>query len=269
MAFDNILLLLWSFIAPPTSINGAWPFLKLCDTFAKGRGYFDDDPKVTLAKLGIQEADFTVSQPWDKYPIVTSLLGVWDATAAYVSAFVGQTYADDAAVQNDQPLQAWMKAAGELFGGNVRGLPPMSGKANLAQVLTSMIYRVTMHGNSRQSPIANPGLSFVANFPPCLQDATIPAPGANFDTKQLLGYLPRTGAIGLQLSFYYIFGFSSPYEPLIPLAGIDTNLFFPGGAAAPLNQALIAYRRAVIEVMKTIYGPLTPQLSQWPMSIET
>jgi hypothetical protein len=50
--FDDVLLVLWSQIAPPTSISNGFEFLALCNDFARGRSYFDDDPKVTLARLG-------------------------------------------------------------------------------------------------------------------------------------------------------------------------------------------------------------------------
>lgn len=269
LAFDNVLLLLWEAIAPPTSITSATQFLELCNTFAAGRTFFDDDPLVTIQKLGLRQADFTVTTPWDKYPLVARLLQVWNATTDYVNAFVDASYATDAAVANDAALQAWMAAAAKPDNGNIQGLPPMNTKDALRRVLTSFLYRITMHGCSRLPPIANPGLTFVANFPPCLQDATIPAPTANFDTRRLLQYLPKTGTIGSMLTFYYIFGFSVPYVSFIPLTGFETNLFFPGGLTDARNQALVKFRHAIATVMTEIYGKSAPQLTQWPLNIET
>ncbi len=269
MAFDNVLLLLWEFGAPPTSITSTAQFLDLCNTYAAGRTFFDDDPLVSLQKLGLQESDFTVATPWDRYPIVARLLEVWRATADYVGAFVDASYPTDAAVAQDAALQTWMAAAAKPDDGNIQGLPPMVTQDALRQVLTSLLYRVTMHGCSRLPPVANPGLTFVANFPPCLQDATIPAPSDNFDTQRLLQYLPKTGTIGGMVTFYYIFGFSIPYVSLVPLNGVETNLFFPGGLADPRNQALVSFRQAIVATMTGIYGEAAPQTTQWPLNIET
>ena len=49
--------------------------------------------------------------------------------------------------------------------------------AELSEVLTSILYRVTVHGAGSLTPSVNPALSFVSNFPPCLQSADIPEPG--------------------------------------------------------------------------------------------
>jgi hypothetical protein len=266
--FDEILLLLWDFIAPPTSVGSPLSFLRLLDRFAKGRGYFDDDPKNTLRSLGIKQQDFSWQQPWDRYPIVADFLTVWDAVEDYVGQVVDASYTSDAEVAADRPLQRWMAAAADPDEGNIRGLPPMTSRTALQQVLTSMLYRIVVHGSSRMNATANPALTFVANFPPCLQDAKIPAVDARLDTKELLAFLPRTGTIGLMVTFYYTFVFSAPYVPLIPAGGVEADLFFPGGMADPRNQALVAFRRKMVDFMQQ-YQPDAPQIQQWPLNIET
>src|SRR5208282_5195201 len=62
--FADVLLLLWAYIAPPTSISTPFQFLELANGYGAGRSYFDDDPKTTLASLGLVEADFTLKTPW-------------------------------------------------------------------------------------------------------------------------------------------------------------------------------------------------------------
>jgi hypothetical protein len=267
-AFDNVLLLLWR-IAPPTSVTSSLQFIELCNTFAAGRSFFDDDPLVTLQSLGLQQADFTVNTPWDQYPIVGHLLKIWEATAAYVNAFMATSYPTDASVANDQALQAWMAEAADPAAGNIRGLPPMNTRAALASVLTSLLYRVTAHGVGRLPASSNPGLTFIANFPPCLQNATVPDPGQSISTKQLLQYLPNIGTLAAELAFYNTFAFSVPYEPFIPLNGIDSNLFFPGGLGDPRNQALVKYRQAIAEMIEDLSAPFAPQITQWPLNVET
>jgi hypothetical protein len=266
--FDDVLIVLWSYIAPPTSISTAFQFLTLANRFATGRAFFDDDPPTALARLGLSQADFTVKDPWDRYPIVGRLLEIWSAAAAYAEAFVDATYTDDRAVASDAALQAWAADCSSPSEGNVHGLPPLSTMSALVSVLTSLVFRVTAHGAARLSAVANPGLTFMANFPPCLQDAAIPAPGSNFDTMRLLAYLPRTGTIGEMVTFYFTFAFSVPYVPLIPLEGLDANLAFPGGPSEPHNQAQIAFRKRILDFINR-YDVGIPQRYQWPLNIET
>ena len=73
IGFNDTLLLLWKAIGPPTSFATADSFLELTNTFATGREFFDDDPRVALGNLGIDEADFTDKEPWDRYPIVKTI----------------------------------------------------------------------------------------------------------------------------------------------------------------------------------------------------
>ncbi len=76
--FDDVLLGAWTQIAPPTSLAAPEEFLGLCDDYAAGRSYFDDDPKTTLEQLGLRQGQFSVNEPWDRYPVVQRLLAAWD-----------------------------------------------------------------------------------------------------------------------------------------------------------------------------------------------
>ena len=135
-------------------------------------------------------------------------------------------------------------------------------------MLTSLIFRITAHGISRLMPTAYPVLSFVGNYPPCLQIAAIPSPQATLTTAELLAYLPKTGAIGSMLKFLTTFAFTSPYVPFIPKAGVDADLFFPGGLSDLRNKALVEYRKAAIKFMEE-YAPDQKTHEQWPLNIET
>jgi hypothetical protein len=262
--FDDVLLLEWSAAAPPTSISSSHEFLELADRYADGRGFFDDDPPAQLERLGLEEADFTIHEPWDQFPIVGDYLAIWDATGRYVETYVDRAYASDADVRNDRELETWISRSGDPHGGNVRGLPAMDSKRAVRRVLHSLIYRITMHATSRLHRSANPVLTFVANYPPCLQDATIPEPGDSFDTKALHRYLPTTGSIGAMLHFYFIFWASPPYVPYVPLGGVESDLFFDDDAS---NAALVELRRFVIGFIEKV-EPDTPQIFQWERNIE-
>ena len=263
--FDDVLLLLWPFIAPPTSLSDFLQFLSLSNDYAAGRSYFNDD-QVTLKNLGLEQSDFTIEHPWDQYPVVQRLLALWDLAETYVSAFVQATYPSDGSVAADKLLQSWVDAASPSGDGNIQGLPEMNSTAALQSVLTSLLYRVTAHGISRLTSTANPGLTFTANFPHCLQRTDIPRPGDRIDTKTLLTYLPNTETIGEAVNFYYIFVFSPPYESFIPLSGAGTNLFFPGGGSDSRNQALVRFRNGLasfIDDYPTRDPPALPVAAQY------
>lgn len=304
--FDFVLLTqLWGQIAPPTPVAGYMPLLRLLDRFAatdprglattddgelpaegRGRTFFDDDPRAELAARGLEEKDFTVVTPWDAYPVVGYLLDIWDITGEYVTAVVHDMYPTNEKVAQDEGLQRWMKASGHPAEGNVRGLPQKVEKRDeLAKVLTSILYRVTVHGAGSLNPAVNPVLSFVSNFPPCLQTADIPEPGRRLEDEELLELLPHTGTVGGMTTFYYTFVYSQPYARLIPSEGVRSDAYF-SGAEKSCNDALFAYREAIaafvgkylvawndaLERIRGTAGSPPPyaadQAGQWPRSIE-
>jgi hypothetical protein len=243
--FDFVLLThLWGQIAPPTPVKGYMPLLKLFDTFAKDRTFFDDDPQSELSRRGLVAEDFTVVTPWDAYPVVGFLLDIWEITGDFVTAVVHDMYTSDAEVAQDDGLEAWLTASRDPSQGNVRGLPEIQTRDELAKLLTSILYRVTVHGAGSLNPSVNPGLSFVANFPPCLQGTRIPEPGDEVSTQELLDLLPHTGTIGGMTTFYFTFVYSKPYERLIPSGKIESDPYFPQDQE-PCNEALFAYRTAI------------------------
>src|SRR5262245_19618145 len=264
--FDAVLLLGWGSLAevPPTSIATGWQFLELIDLYAKDRRFFDDDPTTTLEQLGITESDFTVKEAWDQYPVIGELLAIWTATGRYVSTYVDQAYPTDREVQRDQELQRWIEASGREGDGNIAGLPTMGSKDALKRVLHSLVYRIMAHGGSRLFRSTNPVHTFIANYPPCLQDAVIPDPTANFSTRELLRYLPNTGSTGSMLHFYFIFWATPTYVPFVPIGGVDSDLFFDDPAS---NQALIDLRSFIIGFIEKV-EPGVPQIWQWERHIE-
>jgi Lipoxygenase len=264
--FDDLLLLAWDALPgiPPTSLATAPQLLELVDRYADGRELFDDDPTTTLQRFGIAEADFSADAPWDRFPIAGELLEIWDATGRYVDTYVEQAYATDEDVGRDEELERWIAASGPDGDGNVRGLPAMDSKATLKRVLHSLVHRIIAHGGSRLYRDANPALTFVGNFPPTLQDGTIPRPESAFDNAALLRYLPNTGSIGAMVYFYFTFWASPPYAPFVPLLGEETDLFFDDDTS---NRALIELRRFIAGFVERVF-PDVPQVWQWERHIE-
>jgi hypothetical protein len=241
-----------------------------------------------VERLGLRRDDFTSSggEAWDEYPVARYLLTIYDAAADYVGKVVDAYYPDDRHVADDTPLHKWIEASGAPSGGNVRGLPDMTTRAALKRVLASLIFRVTAHGNSRIAQSVNPAITFVPNFPPCLQNTTLPPPDTPIVFKagsdsppgaiSLADFLPNTGTIGELISFAFTFTYSAPYIPLIPIAGIDRDLPFTGPreAARAGNDALVEFRSR-LQAFMALYaeaaevdGP-PAQIHQWPLNIET
>jgi len=199
------------------------------------------------------------------------------AVEEYVQVFVNTTYADDNTVKNDTKLQDWIHAASDSDNGNVQGLTTgVTTKQSLQSFLTSFVYRLTIHGAGRLVSTSNPYVTFVSNFPPCLQSTDIPSRETSMPIKTLLGYLPKTGTIGEMVTFMNIFTFSKPSSKsgtIIPLSGNEnSDLFFPGGESDPRNQALIEFRKKIQAFIET-HSPDSPpgleQIYQWPLCIET
>ena len=121
-------------------------------------------------------------------------------------------------------------------------------------MLTSLLYRVTVHGAGSLNPAVNPTLAFVSNFPPCLQSAAIPEPGTSGRADEdLLPLLPHTGTIGGMTTFYFTFVYSQPYVPLIPSGGIKADPYFPTTQSA-CNAALFTYRQDIHDFVDTSRG---------------
>ena len=264
-------------IAPPTSIVNQIDLLKLLDNFAKGRMYSDDDPNNQLDWNGIEAKDFSSkpTAPWDLFPAARNLTHIWDLCQDFVRAFMGKYYPTDDTVRKDDALQKWMKASADSKQGNIHGLPPMDKKKALNDVLVSYIYRITAHGVSRLPRTADPWLTFVANFPPCLQREDLPSPDAALSTSELLKYLPNLRTIAEICQFYFIFVFAGPFQPLLA-AGDKRDLYFP--TKDGLDTPTITYQDRIIEFAVEFDKANTPPgyppsvrenlRKQWERSIE-
>jgi hypothetical protein len=288
IGFDEFLLFDWA-IGPPTSLTNGAEFLRLMNAYAKGRTFFADDPITTLQTLGLNVDDFTTRPAgdpdrveWDLYPVARYLLALWNATSTYVGSVISAKYANDKSVAHDAPLQRWIKASGNPDEGNIRGLPALDSKASLTAVLTSLIYRITAHGASRMEQVANPALTFMSNYPACLEDSRIPDPHSTLTTRELLAFLPKTGTMGVMETFLFTFVYTPPYIPFIPIAGVEAELSFRGPGEAACNTALIQFRRDLQAFME-LYAKdshyqnlpaqmnfqVTPaQIHQWELNIE-
>lgn len=286
--FDFVLIsFLWGQISPPTPLGGSTELLKLLDQFAviepgKRRAFFDDDPTAELTRRGITKDDFTAKTAWDAYPVVGYLLDIFKITQTFVKTVVDVMYTSDTQVANDTGLTAWLDASRDPLQGNVYGLPYVKTRPVLASLLTSLLYRVNAHGAGSLNPSVDPVLTFIANYPPCLQSAEIPKPTDSLSTKELLKRLPHTGTMGWMTTFYYTFAYSKPDAELIPGGGVNLDPWFPPAQQA-CNDALATFRTQIKGFVDGYVADWNEQLGgtsgsppsyaanqygQWPRSIE-
>ncbi len=231
------------------------------------------------------------------YPVAHYVVSIYRAAATYITAVVAALYPSNAAIIADARLQRWVLASATV--GNVQGLPvPVTTTAQLTAVLTSLIYRITAHGLARLAPVGNPGLSWIGNFPPCLEDSRIPDPivpsgnppglSPNLTPAQLLAFMPKAGTIGEMISFIFAFGYTPPFESLIPVTtantsgGSDQELHPFVGLPAACDSALQTYRAAITGFIRffladqnALNAPAVMNFSatqaaihQWEMNIE-
>ena len=69
-----------------------------------------------------------------------------------------------------------MEASGDPSQGNIKGLPRVKTRDELTNVLTSLLYRVNVHGAGTLRPPWSSRCCPSSRFPPSLQSAVIPEP---------------------------------------------------------------------------------------------
>lgn len=109
----------------------------------------DLDPEVAVKRRGLDEA--TIALPfWDDQ------LALWRIASDYVSAYVNNYYADDAAVADDPDLQRWLEELDRLF---PSGLSDDHGYLTAGEPLTrAMLGRVcatVLHTSSTTHDVVN------------------------------------------------------------------------------------------------------------------
>lgn len=117
---------------------------------------------------------------------------IWfDALAAFVSGIVDATYADDAAVAADGPLNGWMAQVQTAFNTNPGSAPRYTWtptKAALSAAFTNLIFVCSVQHTSVNNSMLN-GWAFTPNGPFAMQAAP-PADAASVTQAIVLSSLP-------------------------------------------------------------------------------
>lgn len=78
------------------------------------------NPLQLLNWSGLNVTRFSKAQPYDQYPVAGLLLQVLNLTTAAAAGTLAPYYKSDAAVANDQAVQAWVQAMLTPTGANLR-----------------------------------------------------------------------------------------------------------------------------------------------------
>jgi arachidonate 15-lipoxygenase len=150
-----------------------------------------------LKKRGIADPKHLPDFPWRDDALL-----LWEAIHTWTSNYVGVYYADDAAVLGDTELLAFSEDL--ILNGKLKGFKPIIDRAQLAQVLTMIIYTATaQHAavNFPQRPLMT--------YAPALTGASwqdAPNKPAKHTEKQWLKMMPPIKYGMEQLNILYLLG---------------------------------------------------------------
>ncbi|HMG21943.1 MAG TPA: lipoxygenase family protein [Kofleriaceae bacterium] len=143
--------------------------------------------KADLARRGLLDPATSIPD----YPYRDDALLVSDAIEAYVKAYVFHYYASDAAVTADSELAAWRAAVVDPAQGNLAGVPAISTRATLIDVLTQIIFTCTAQHAAVNYPqfdaiglVPNMPAAAYNTLPPLQRLATVPGQPIHFGHTQ-------------------------------------------------------------------------------------
>lgn len=139
------------------------------------------------------------------YPYRDDGLLIWSATEDWVTSYLGLYYPDEASVQADYELQAWVSELTSPEHGRLRGLGQggrIQTRAYLGQVLTTLIFTASAGHAAVNFPQCT-AMSYVPNWP--LASFTPARPGPHSE-QDYLDLLPPLDVAHMQVSLGYLLG---------------------------------------------------------------
>ncbi|MES2247322.1 MAG: lipoxygenase family protein [Pseudomonadota bacterium] len=183
------------------------------------------------------------------YPYRDDALLVWNAIAQWVGDYVGTYYLSDADVTGDYELKAW---ATELAtSGKVHGFRPITTRAQLADVLTAIIF----NASAQHAAVNFPQYSVMTYAPFSAGAAGMPAPTSTAGQSEASWsqMLPSRLAAQEQILLFHILG-GVYYRPLgeykdnafphLPVL-LDPAIAGPGGPLERFRNALVGIEATI------------------------
>ncbi|MFO0627019.1 MAG: lipoxygenase family protein [Polyangiales bacterium] len=192
----------------------------------------DCAPAQRLVARGVHDRETLPENPYRD-----DIVRVYDAVAAFVDAYVRIYYPDDAAVQRDPELRAWVAEVGSPIGGNLRGVRPVERVADLVTWMAN-----ALHIASAQHAAVNfPQYDCFGWGANAAGACWAPPPGAHPTDADLLAQMPPWDCLMLQADTVYqlagvYYGRLGDYALLDPRAA---------AAAASFQSALRDVERAI------------------------
>jgi arachidonate 15-lipoxygenase len=204
--------------------------------------FADRNPRSQLAERGVLDADRLPG-----FHFRDDALRLFDAIGVYVAELLGVFYRDDADVQTDGELQAWMRELAADTGGRVRGLPVQDGLVrtvgDLVDTLQLVIYLVSC-GHAAVNNGQYDLFGFIPNAPGAL---FLPAPQdrAAIEEAEFVYYLPMPEGVEEQIGMVHLLS-----EPTLTPLGSYDDLFFQTSVDARL--AIDRFQSALADIQADI-----------------
>lgn len=151
-----------------------------------------------------------VTNPKLDYPYRDAGQPIWDATQAFVAAYVAIYYKTDADVTADYELQAWAQELGGTRDSGACGLEDFptafNTRAEIAQIFGQIIFMATAHHAAIHYPQI-PYTQFVPNMPNALYQAPFPLPAEHAPAQALMRFFPPFAVALFQAFIYYAVDF--------------------------------------------------------------
>jgi len=216
---------------------------------------------------------------WDQFPFAGLFLKIEQLAASFANSAISVLYKKNKDIKKDLQLQALVFSMEAKDGGNLGTVTP-SGKMetvdDLKDLVTTYMYNVLVHGAARTTNLVGP--SFPPNFIPSLMSVDFLEDNNDkeYTIQELMNIMPNTHVMGELTVFTSFFERTTPYIPLIPVEGSDTDLLFDN---EDLNNASIELREGfekLIGDLPNLSGledtfPNSPlsDLNQWPQNSES
>eukprot|EP00798_Chlamydomonas_sp_ICE-L_P024603 gene24603-10221_t len=257
---------------PPTAVNLA-DLPLFFDTLVSGGKaspldgptFFSTRPEQQLKWSGLDESRFAEEgmPPWFRFGQASQLLEVFETCKDAVTSALQKYYPDDAAVRNDQSLQAWRKAMLDPLGGNMIQITldnRLDTQAKLFEVCANLIYQSIAHTAAKLQDWAGYPLGTPAHMPMAMTMNEMPDPTAEYTVAEMVRKSVDAYIYARSSTFASAFPGAPSFTALVPgpfnfatgegLPDYEADLPFYGhdSKANEANRAIVQMRRDLVDL---------------------
>eukprot|EP00798_Chlamydomonas_sp_ICE-L_P019416 gene19416-26073_t len=229
-----------------------------------GPTFFSTRPDQQLKWSGLDESRFAEDSmpPWFRFEQASQLLEVFETCKDAVVSALQQYYPDDAAVRNDQSLQAWRKAMLDPLGGNMIQITVdnrLDTQAKLLEVCANLIYQSVVHNAAKLQDWTG-YLITPSHLPIAMTMNEMPDPTAEYTVAEMVGKSADAYIYARTSTFASGFPGAPSFTALVPgpfnfvtgegLPDFEADLPFYGNdsKANEANRAIVQMRRDLVDL---------------------